>query len=560
MKGARDSGEVYFGRQKPEPSEWGGRLPVALVFPGSMKIGLSSLGWQAVYRLLRSCPELAVERFFLDRAPGPPFAFDTGRALSDFPVIAFSLNFEEEYKALVQTLDRADIPLRAKDRTGWPLVLAGGPLCFLNPEPIAPAIDLFWVGEAEAGLLDILAVCREHVVSGAQKNDFLDRVKNAPGVYAPGKSALSVRRAVHADAGRTLQTPTYSCFVSPEAEFRDMLLLEMNRGCGHGCRFCAAGYIYRPPRLAELSRLRQIVERVKPAKVGLVGTALTDHPGLLPFLTWLHSQKIKFSLSSLRADGLSFELLSFLRKTGTRSVTLALEGASARLRRAMNKNLLERDFLSAIQHISALQFNHLKIYLIAGWPGEIDADYVELALFLKKIQAAISKGRGEKKKGIGHVTFSVSCLVPKPWTPFQWAPMASEERLSQAISRIKDMLKPLPGFRLKAEKPFSARLQGLIARGDERVFDLILLAAQKDSWKKALAAWEHDPASYLDQERGKHEPFAWECVDTGVSRDYLYQEWERYKSAKSSPACPAMRSPRGCGPCDVCGVGKWLQA
>jgi len=301
------------------------------------------------------------------------------------------------------------------------------------------------------------------------------------------------------------------------------------------------------------------VERTRPSKVGLVGTALTDHPGLLRFLTWLNDRKIKFSLSSLRADGLSLELLSFLRKTGTRSITLALEGASARLRRAMNKNLLEKDFLDAVRHISGLQFNHLKIYLIVGWPGERDSDYGELSGFLEKMRVAMDLGRGKRKKGIGHVSLSVSCLVPKPWTPFQWAPMAPEERLTRVIARVREEVKPLPGFRVRAGKPFEARLQGLLARGDERLFNLILLAAAKDSWKKAFSAWDGDPGSYLDRERAENEAFAWECIDTGVARTYLYREWEKYKSARTSPMCPGMRSPVGCGPCDICGVGRWLQ-
>lgn len=547
---------VLYGRERPPVREWGGRLPVALVFAQPAATALSTLGWQVVWRLLTARPELAVERFFWDGGDEPPLAYDSGRPLADFPVIAFSLNFEEEYRGLIQVLDRAGIPVRRKARgTDWPLVLAGGPLGFLNPAPAAPAVDLFWVGEAEAGLDALLTCWAALALDGADKAALLDAAAGQPGAYLPDRPGEPVRRVISGGGGRLLADPGASCFVSPEAEFRDMFLLEINRGCPYGCRFCAAGYIYRPPRHADAGVLRAAVEEANPAKVGLVGTALTDWPDLLPFLTWLGERGTKFSLSSLRADGMTQELLEFLRRTGTRSLTFALEGASRRLRRAMNKHLDEDVFLDAVRRVSALRFNHLKVYLIVGWPGETDEDYDELGEFLRRMAEAVDAGRGGKKKGVEHVTVSASCLVPKPWTPLQWAPMPSQADLEAVMRRVGALVKPLKGFRAMLEKPASARIQGLLARGDEKIFDLAELAAQPGmSWRRALREWDGDPATYLDRERAQNETFPWECIDTGVSREFLWQEWQRYKAVKPSARC----APTDCASCNACGLGAWL--
>ena len=550
-----DAPYVYYGRERPPLKDWGGRLPVALVFAQPARVALSTLGWQVVWRLLDERPDIAVERFFWEGGDVPPRAYDSGRELAEFPVIAFSLNFEEEIRGVIQMLEGAAIAPRRAEREGWPLVLAGGPLAFLNPALAAPAVDLFWVGEAEAGFADLLSACAESALGGAEAEAFVREAAGRDGVYAPGVSTAPVRRVMAGDGGRVLPTPGCSGFVSPESEFRDMFLLEVNRGCPYGCRFCAAGYVYRPPRHGRMEDLMAAVEAASPRKVGLVGTALTDWPDLLPFITWLHGRGIKFSLASLRADGLTDEFLEFLRRTGTRSLTLALEGASRRLRTAVNKQLDEEALLDAVARAARLQFNHLKLYLIAGWPGETREDYEELGEFLMRVAEAMNLGQGKRKKGVGHVTVSASCLVPKPWTPFQWAPMASEDDLERAMGWVRAAVKPLKGFRAMTEKPFSARLQALLARGDERVFDLAELASAPGmSWKKALKAWDGDQGRYLDRERAKDEAFAWECIDIGVDRAFLWREWEAYKRAKASRHC----GERPCASCNICGMGKWL--
>lgn len=546
---------IYYGLERPDVKEWGGRLPVALVFPGPARLGLSTLGWQVVWKLLNEHPDIVVERFFWEGDDEPPRAYDSGRPLEDFPVISFSLNFEEEYRAMVQMLDRAGIPLRSSERGGeWPLITAGGPLAFMNPAPVAPAVDMYWVGEAEGGFAGLLAECAEFVFSGRPTEDYLKSVNGRDGVYIPAMSEGRVRRVL-TGTERDLPEPGHSCFVTQESEFRDMFLLEVNRGCPYGCRFCAAGFIYRPPRHARIEVLKKTVEDVNPGKVGLIGTALTDWLDLYPFLQWLHGRGTKFSLASLRYDGLTDDFLTFLRRSGTRSVTLALEGASHRIRSAINKRLDEEKFLDAVSRISKLQFNHLKLYIIAGWPDETEEDYDELGEFLQRIRAAIDEGKGKKKTGVGHVTLGVSSLVPKPWTPFQWSPMASEEHLNKVMKKLKKVVKPVKGFQVRVDKPAPARLQGLLARGDEKIFDLIEIAAQKGmNWRKALREWDGDPADYLDRERGADEVFPWECIDNGVSRSFMLKEWERYKNVQASPLCGRME----CTRCDACGMGTWL--
>lgn len=544
---------LYYGAGEPAPRETGGRLPTALVAPLTRSLALSTLGWQSVYRMLADEADLAVERCFTLGREGPPVTMESGTPLSRFPVLAMSVNFEEDLLHLLRTLKAAGVPPRREERPDFPLIMVGGPLAFMNPAPLAPMTDIFFVGEAEAGMVDMFRELRRIWVQGGTKAEMLAYMAKQPGIYAPGLSKTPVRRVV--SPGKGLSSPAYSCFTGPDAVFKDTLLVEANRGCPYACRFCAAGFVYRPPRQATLEELKDIVEQTNPPKVGLVGTALTDLPYLLPYLTWLRDRGTKFSLSSIRADGVTEELLSFLRQCGIRTITLALEGPSRRLRRSASKKLDESDFLNAVTLCAKHGVNHLKSYCIVGWPGETDEDYAELKDFLGQI-AQTRDNNLKRKKEFMRFTLGVSCLVPKPCTPFQWAPMASEDDLERRLRMIRDMVKPFKGFRMEADKPFQARLQGLLARGDESLFDFAELAAEHGGWKKALTLWPGDPSWYLDRERERDEPLPWDVINTGVNKEHLWQEWQRSKKDAPSPGCPD----EGCASCRRCGMYEFLSS
>ncbi len=545
--------ELYYGRTVPPLKDWGGRLPVALVFPEAAEHGLSTLGWQVVYRLLASREELAVERFFWNPTSPRPRSVDSGRDLGLFPLILFSLNFEGDFPIVLKLLQDADIPVRVEDRELWPMILAGGPVAFLNPFPLLPAFDGIFVGEAEAGLLPVMDEIARVWTTGADKAQALEAIAPLPGMLIPGKSREPVRRVVNINATGSLDDPAFSCFVSSEAQFRDMLLLEVNRGCPYGCRFCAAGSIYKPPRHAELATLQDIVTRSAPQKVGLVGTALTDWPDLLPFLQWLQERRVKFSLSSLRADGLTDELLGFLRHTGTRSVTLALEGASRRLRRAMNKHFSEEAFLEAVTRISRLQFGTLKLYMITGWPDEGEDDWAEFESFLTRIDEARKLGQGNRKKGVELISLSVSCLVPKAWTPLQWATIPDEDWFKGAMRRFKSAVGRYKGMRFAGENPAQARVQMFLARGGEEIFPCLERAAHI-GLTRAVREHEDLVRDVLERPLDRDSVFPWERLDIGVSRKFLYSEWIKYHHAMVTDPCPVS----GCQGCKLCGMDRFL--
>ncbi len=541
----------YIGLNDYEPRDIGGRLPVALVFTQEARAGLSALGWQAVYRMLANDDRFAPECVFFDpKKDGvtSPVSEETGRPLSQFAVVAFSLCFEEDYPRVFSMLSDADIPPFSHQRPDYPMVLGGGPPAFMNPAPLALFFDAFYVGEAENGLVAFLSRLHAAMLSGQAKQAFLDAEKNTPGIYAPGRSEKPVKRVVNTCDSRRLFDPASSVFISNKSEFKDMLLIEINRGCPYSCRFCAAGHVYRPPRYTHIDDVWSIIERDQPKKVGLVGTALTDWPPLEQLLERLLTEKIKFSLSSVRADGITNSLLTLLRKSGSRTLTLALEGPSRRLRLAAGKSLDEADFLRAVSLAADHGINHLKVYLIAGWPGETAADYDELAEFLKEIHDAgrIAKS---KKKCIAHMTLGVSCLVPKPFTPMQFAPMASQDELEISLIRLRDLVKPFRGVRVDLDNPSRARIQGLLARGDESLAEFIELAAKNGGrLKKALSDWSGDIAKFLDREREKDEVFPWDVIDVGVPKSVLYAGWQAYKKGLPGTPCPA----EGCESCRRC--------
>ena len=527
---------------------------MALVFPEQEAQALSSLGWQSVYKQLDYDQGFFVDRFFWDREKRKGVSPDSDRRLSSFPLICFSLNFEGDYLSLINIIQAENIPVRSTERSDWPLIMAGGPIAFLNPFPILPSLDFLYVGESEKSFLKTAEVLRDAWLSDETSRKALELISGHPGILIPGRSH-KVTKQISIEGLRSLPCPAHSLFVSSRSVFRDSLLLEINRGCPYGCRFCAAGYIYRPPRQSRLEDLKDIVRDAGPRKVGLMGTALTDWPELRIFLSWLHARKIKFSLSSLRADGLDLEFLTFLRHCGTRTITLAVEGISRSIRTAMNKQFDEKNFFSAVELVSRLQFNTLKLYFILGMPGETLKDFDELEMFLHRLSQARKAGMGRRNSGLDLVSISTSILVPKPWTPLQWAPMDSKKGLIKKIGLFRKMCTKYKGLKFHAEKPSAARLQGLLARGDEKVHELLMMAADPDvGWKKALQRWSGRMEDYIDREFACDSEFVWDRIDVGVDRKYLAEEWNKYKEGLLSKPCPD----QSCRHCRRCGMDKFL--
>jgi radical SAM superfamily enzyme YgiQ (UPF0313 family) len=434
--------------------------------------------------------------------------------------------------------------------------MAGGPIAFLNPFPVAPSLDFLFVGESEGRFKPVARLIRELWLSGGASALTLEKISRFPGIFIPGQT-LKVRKQISMGNDRCLPKPGHSSFISDKSVFRDSFLVEINRGCSYGCRFCAAGFIYRPPRQADLNDIKKIIQKAGPKKVGLVGTALTDWSDLRPFLNWLHIQKIKFSLSSMRADGLDKNFLEFLRKCGVRTITLAVEGISKILRTAINKHFDEEKFFAAVEHISELRFNTLKLYFILGLPGECLNDFSELSIFLTRLEQARKSGKGKKSKGVDLISISASMFVPKPWTPLQWAPMDGEEIFMEKARIFKKLCAGYNGLKFHFEKPFAARLQGLLSRGDGKVHDLLVLAAENDTnWKKALKLWHGKMEDYIDKEFPTETEFVWDVIDMGVEKKYLIREWENYKKALLTSPCPDQT----CDRCKRCGMDEFLAA
>lgn len=538
-----------------QTKEWGGRLPVALVFPEEESLALSTLGWQRVYKDLGQNNLFYVERFFWDRKSGKANCPDSDKTLADFPLICFSLNFEGDFLTLINILKAEEIPVNASEKSDWPLIMAGGPITFLNPFPVIPSLDFLFVGESERKFTSIAEVIGNIWLKGGSAREVLTSITGLPGVMIC-KDPRKVEKQISSTEDKGyLESPCHSAFVSRASVFRDSFLMEINRGCPYGCRFCAAGFIYRPPRKSKIQDLKGLVQQASPRKVGLVGTALTDWEDLYPFLTWLHKRKIKFSLSSLRADGLDRSFLEFLRRSGTRSITLAVEGVSSRIRKAMNKHFSSEKFFKAVELISEMQFNTLKLYFIIGLPGESDEDFNDLSLFLEMLEQARKKGMGRKKKGVDLISISASMFVSKPWTPLQWSPMDKEEVFLEKVRRFRKMCAKYKGLKFQAEKPFFSRIQGLLSKGDEKVHELLVLASENDNnWRKALKAWPGNIEDYIDHELPVEKDFVWDSIDLGVDKRYLVREFEMYKKEMLTSPCPD----EPCSSCRRCGMDKFL--
>jgi radical SAM superfamily enzyme YgiQ (UPF0313 family) len=468
-------------------------------------------------------------------------------------MVGFSVTYEGDYINVLRLLELAGLPLRAAERRPHdPLVLMGGVCAFSNPEPLAPFMDFIVVGEGEELVGELIAAHRERYQDRAS---FLDLLTTLPGVYVPER--YDVRYAAdgtlagvtaHGDAPaivvkRRLRDVnafrTIAAVKTPNAEYGHMALLEVGKGCGRGCRFCLEGQVYRPVRHRSVDALRETVEQLAAEgekRIGLVGACVSDYPWIGDLLKIVEANGMELSISSLRADSLTEDLAGALARGGHRTLTIAPEAGTERLRRAIRKAITDEQILAACDLVRAQGIPNLKTYFMIGQPTETDEDVEaipELARrMLERLRVLDKQGRP-----FGRLTLSISSFVPKPWTPFQWAPFAGADALAKKLATIKRGVGGLSNVRVLHENPREAALQALLARGDRTVGDFLEIAARLGGdWRRALRDWDGDLEHQTSRPRALDERLPWDHFDVGVKKAGLLREWERAQAAEPVPA------------------------
>jgi radical SAM family uncharacterized protein len=547
--------------------QWRGKISVALVYPHRYHVGMSSLGFQTVYQLLNSFDHVVCERAFLpddNRSQSNRLiTLESGRPLTDADIIAFSISFENDYPHLLSILDKAGLPLRSKDRAGQqPLVIAGGVACFLNPEPIAAFIDCIIIGEAEDILPRFFQIFEPHK---DRKAVLKALARDVPGVYVPafyktryhddGTLAAfealedvppKIERVYTEDLTRI---STCSAVVTPDTTFDRSFLIEVGRGCPHGCRFCSTGFIYRPPRFRPISQLEETIDRGAQwtDRIGLVGAAVSDLPEIEKLCGKYQDRNIRISFSSLRADRLTPGLLSVLKQSKVKTATIAPEVGSQRMRRVINKGITEEDILTAATALVENGIPNLKLYFMIGLPGESEEDINAIIKLAKQIKHRFLTSSRARKR-IGNITISLNSFVPKPFTPFQWAAMDEISTLKRKIKKIKNDLKKVSNLRINSDIPRWAYIQAMFSRGDRKVADILTLAhANRGNWAQTLKTVPVNPDFYVYRERELDEHFPWDFIDHGVKKSFLQREYRRAQKCLTTPACQVEN-------CRICGV------
>ncbi len=549
--------------------QWKNRIRVVLVYPNHYGVAMASLGFQALYHLLNQMEHVVCERAFFqdaDEIEAPLLSLESGRPLRDFDCIAFSVSYENDYGNILTIIGKAGLPLPSEERNvSLPLILAGGVSVFLNPEPISPFIDCFLLGEAE----ELVAPFFSRFDPAKDRMKFLlEAARDLKGVYVPAfyrdsyhENGTLAELVPIQDVPQTVQRiyasdiesfSTESLVITPETSFEDAHLVEVSRGCPHGCRFCAAGFIYRPPRFRPEPQLLQAMEKglAQTKKIGLMGAAVSDLPHLKALCEFGSSHDIQLSFSSLRADALTPELVAAMTSGRLKTATIAPEAGSERMRQVINKGLRENQILDAVQMLVDNGIPNLKLYFMVGLPTETADDVQAIVRLVKRIKDRFlrsSRGRGR----MGQITVSMNSYVPKPSTPFQWVAMDEVTLLKKKIKTVKQGLRKTANVKVHADVPRWAHIQGLLARGDRRVSRLLMDAYNNDfNWPQTFKASPLNPAFYVHRERDREELLPWDFIDHGLNKDFLWNEYQRARQSKETKPCPA--DPDHCKICGVC--------
>jgi radical SAM superfamily enzyme YgiQ (UPF0313 family) len=543
-KATREARDRLIKERGTVHKDWGGRMHIALIYPNSYYLGMSSLGFQTIYGFLNSYENIVCERVFWEPkkpAAEAPISLESQRPLPDFDILAFSISYELDYFNVIQIFKAAGIPLNTADRDeGHPLIIAGGSCVTANPQPLSPFFDCFAIGEGEAilpGLVDVITDGFE-----SSKNELQERLAALTGIYAPSLySGVPINRQWLAALDTAATT---SVILTPDTEFSDMYLIEIARGCGRGCRFCLAGYWFRPFRPRPInSLLRQAGEGIRySGRIGLLGAAVSDHPEIDELILGLRRMGAAISVSSLRIRPLSGTLIRALAESGTQTVSLAPEAGSERLRRTINKGASEDDIIGAVDIVSEAGLRQVKLYFMIGLPTETDDDIEEI------IRMALTLKSRIERTGC-RISLTVEPFVPKAGTPFQWLGMATENVLNHRINRIKHGLTK-SGIDVRTESVAWSLVQGMLSRGDARV-GATLAGMSRSSlagWRRSLEEHNLNAKDYIHRDLPPDEQFPWSVVDSGVICGYLRDELKKAHQGAETPACP----PEDCQKCGVC--------
>ena len=524
--------------------DWGGRLPLALVFPNSYYLGMSSLAIHTLYRWWNSRQDIVCERVFVDPQAvtgphaEPPLSVESGAPLDYFPVVAFSLTYEMDYFNVVALLRTADIPPLAVERDeAYPLLIAGGPAVSANPEPLAPILDAMVIGEVEP-ILDQLTDTLYHAADNREQA--LTALAGIPGVYVPAISRDDPQPIARLWLRDLDAWPTYSALATPNTEFAQMGLIEIARGCGRGCRFCLAGYLYRPPRQRSLDTILAQAQALlrHQDRVGLVSAAVSDHTEIDQLALELRRMGARISVSSMRVDPPSEPLIRALSESGARTLTIAPEAGSERLRRVINKTQTEDDVLRAVDLAAQYELEQLKLYFMLGLPTEDDDD----------VQALVELAQACGQRFPRQITVNITPFVPKAHTPFERVGQAPAKVIKKRLSYVERGLRRT-GITVKSESPAWAEIQGTLARGDQRVAQALLTTERLTpaTWRQQLQQIGLDLQDLLGV-RSPHEPLPWDIIGSGINGSYLTRESRRAGAGRTSAPCP----PRDCAICGVC--------
>lgn len=524
---------------------WGGRIPIALVFPNTYPLGMANLGFQLVYSILNEEDDIVCERFFWEERTDPPLSVETQSPLGRFEIVAFSIPFENDFLNVPRILKASGIPLEAQKRKPpHPMVWVGGVAASMNPEPLTRFVDLFAIGEAEELLPDLMGLYREMRARRAAKEECLEEMaRRIEGVYvpslyevtysergvissrAPTKGAPQrVKRRIVQDPDKIVPTTKV---MGPGAEFSGMFLVEIGRGCSRRCRFCAAGHLFRPTRQRSFQALLPHLEKGvrEKGKVGLVSSSVSDHPELKEICSAILAMGGKLSVSSLRIDGLDDFLLEALAKSGHRTISLAPEAGSQRLRDLVAKGIEEEDVLTAVEKIVNAGIPAIRMYFMVGLPTETREDVDAIGELVKK---SLHRARlSTHGRGLERITLSVSPFVPKPWTPFQWHPFMDLGEIKRRLNQLKRILKGERKAVVVHETPNWALVQALLARADRRMGLALSLVPEGMGLKEAMMELNLNPDFYLYRRRERDEIFPWDFLDHGFSKDSLWGIYSR---------------------------------